>query len=278
LDYEYEPRGESIMKRLLVLLIIVLLLAPAATGKTTTLSPNVVSKIEKGTVLLLSGEALCTGHHLTPTVILTAYHCVEDTTLHKAASAVMVLEPEMPTKDHPTGLIAVVGYTDRSLDLALVFLPESYPGVPVIEVADTGIKVGQEVWISSSAIVGPNPLEHGVVNEIIIMAFNECNVDARDAVGTAPHQTVFVNGRSEPGWSGSAVFNSRGELVGVLVGRVLLGVTCADPPDKKPIGYEAVVVGPDAVWAFLVAAGEKHPKKPKGAGIPWYGESWRMSR
>lgn len=191
----------------------------------------VIEKTLESTVELYRnahGKRMCTGTRVSPTRILSAYHCAVANALDDATLEMLDMIGVDLTQVEVEGLegqtikfetyaqaladapadergSSKVLYWDRSNDLLLLETPRS--DQPSVRVADRPLRYGQEVFLIGHPLGQTYTYTHGYVS-------NPCRTweDGVDPK-TCWTQLDITGG---PGSSGGGLYNNAGELVGVL--------------------------------------------------------------
>lgn len=190
------PIARSGEKRtLLVLLSIILAIEPAMSGEKDAVLPNVfdnaaAERWPAGKVPVGAGFAVSSGGR-----ILTAAHVVA------GCKKIEVQAPGGEVK--PALLIGV----DSRIDLALL----SAPGV---KAAIGSIVMPESIDDASFTVVGFGQPHHAAAEPVAVVVKGN---GTTDELASGP--LFRLEGRLEPGTSGSAVISDRGHVVGMVIGR-----------------------------------------------------------
>lgn len=144
-------------------------------------------------VLRRADNGLGSGVHIGNGRILTAAHVIRE-------------EPELDLILGDLELTAKVIKRDDILDLAILQIQEDYKNLPYLEIAKSGVKLGEAIRSSGYHFGYPNgqAVSPGVVTGSCWMQAGEIQV-----------QFIFHNAASNPGCSGGPVLNKDFQVIGV---------------------------------------------------------------
>lgn len=188
--------------------------------------------LQASAVLVSGKDAYCGGTLVAPDLVVTAFHCVRSQdTGHKV-------------KVYPgTGapVLATVVRFENGWDVAL--LKTATPLLGRVALLAPDVVVGETVLVVGAPDGEEFLVTRGIVSKIAAAgAFSNCR--AADRLGTEPHQIIYTDAMVFSGNSGGGMFNTSGNLVGVIVRMAVLDTADCGSPDRAFV--------PHVLWGYAV--------------------------